>query len=95
MKHATKICAAVAMGLALLVFTAPAMSAMPEPPLEESSDGLWAATDRYQAHYSAHPLRIAAFVAHPIGVIIDTLVFRPFWWVGSHEPFYTLFGRTD
>ncbi|MFQ5416777.1 MAG: hypothetical protein ACE5FL_06980 [Myxococcota bacterium] len=95
MRRITKMLAAVGMGLALLVSAAPVMSATTEPPPEEPSKGLRAATEPYDSGYSGHPLRIAAYVVHPIGVILDTLVLRPIWWIGSHEPFYTLFGRTD
>lgn len=51
--------------------------------------------DDYDAKQAGHPLRIVAYALHPVGVIIDWVIFRPAWWVGSHEPFYTLFGRTD
>lgn len=47
---------------------------------------------RYEPRRAGHPLRIAAYAAHPFGVILDTLVFHPAWWVGQHEPFRTLFG---
>ena len=57
-----------------------------------SPGGIW---DDYDSKQAGHPLRIAAYVLHPVGVIIDWVIFRPAWWVGSHEPFYTLFGRTD
>jgi hypothetical protein len=53
------------------------------------------AADDYDAKEAGHPVRIAAYVLHPVGVIIDRLVFRPAWWLGSREPFRTLFGRTD
>lgn len=51
--------------------------------------------DDYDAKQAGHPLRIAAYVLHPVGVIFDWVILRPAWWVGSHEPFHTLFGRTD
>ncbi len=51
--------------------------------------------DDYEPKTAAHPVRIAAYVLHPVGVIIDWVIFRPAWWVGSYEPFHTLFGRTD
>ena len=63
--------------------------------------GLWliclalpaqAGPTRYDPRRAGHPLRVAAYVLHPFGVIIDTLVFHPAWWVGQHEPFHTLFG---
>ena len=40
------------------------------------------------------PLRIVAYVLHPVGVTIDYLLLRPAYWIGSHEPF-RLFGRED
>lgn len=54
-----------------------------------------AIADEYDSDSSGHPLRIAAYVVHPIGVIIDTLIFRPAHWIGSFEPFKTLFGHED
>ena len=54
-----------------------------------------AAAEEYDETYSGHPLRIIAYVLHPIGVILDTLIFRPFHWIGSHEPFKTLSGQKD
>ena len=54
-----------------------------------------AAAEEYDETYSGHPLRVIGYVLHPIGVILDTLIFRPFHWVGSHEPFKTLSGQRD
>ena len=54
---------------------------------------LSASADEYDSQRSGHPLRIAGYILHPIGVVLDTLVFRPVHWVGSHEPFRTLFGH--
>jgi hypothetical protein len=53
------------------------------------------AADEYDSKRAGHPLRIVAYVLHPAGVILDTLIFRPAYWLGSHEPLRTLFGRTD
>jgi hypothetical protein len=52
-----------------------------------------AAADRYDPQEAGHPARIAAYVLHPVGVILDLLIFRPAHWVGSHEPLATLFGH--
>jgi len=54
-----------------------------------------AAADEYDPEYAGHPLRIVAYVLHPFGVMIDYLVLRPAHWVGSHEPFSTIFGHED
>ena len=49
----------------------------------------------YDPQRAGHPLRMIAYVVHPVGVILDYVVFRPFYWLGSHEPLRTLFGRDD
>ena len=54
-----------------------------------------AAAEDYDESYTGFPLRIVAYVVHPIGVILDTLIFRPFHWIGSHEPIKTLVGQKD
>jgi hypothetical protein len=53
------------------------------------------ADEEHEDTYAGHPLRIVAYVLHPIGVILDTLIFRPFHWLGNHEPFSTLNGHED
>jgi hypothetical protein len=94
------------LAFALLVLAAPSgaaddgesRSASSDSVVEESDAGattergIW---DDYNSQSAGHPLRIAAYVLHPVGVIVDRLIFRPAWWIGSHEPFHTLFGRTD
>lgn len=52
----------------------------------------WAGTTRYDPRHSGHPLRVVAYALHPVGVIVDTLIFHPAWWLGTHEPLRTLFG---
>lgn len=54
-----------------------------------------AIAEEYDSKDSGHPLRIVGYVLHPVGVTLDYLILRPAFWVGSHEPFRTLFGRTD
>lgn len=49
----------------------------------------------YDSLDAGHPVRIAAYVLHPVGVMLDTLIFKPAYWLGSHEPLKTLFGVTD
>ena len=44
---------------------------------------------------SGHPLRIIAYALHPVGVLIDALIFRPVHWLVHHEPMTTLFGHRD
>lgn len=52
-----------------------------------------AAADDYDEKSSGHPLRIIAYVLHPVGVAIDYLVLRPAHWLGSREPIKTIFGH--
>jgi hypothetical protein len=54
-----------------------------------------AAETEYDSSDAGNPVRIAGYVLHPVGVIYDYLLLRPAWWVGSHQPFRTLFGRAD
>ncbi len=44
---------------------------------------------------SGHPLRIIAYVLHPVGVILDTLILKPAHWLGSFEPVSTLVGHEE
>jgi hypothetical protein len=52
-----------------------------------------AAERTYDPRRAGHPLRIAAYALHPIGVILDWLIFRPAWHIGGVEPIRTLVGR--
>ncbi|MBW1885280.1 MAG: hypothetical protein JRJ58_17235 [Deltaproteobacteria bacterium] len=54
-----------------------------------------ALSDEYDRMKAGHPLRIAAYILHPIGVAIDYLILRPAHWLVSHEPIQTLFGHED
>jgi hypothetical protein len=44
---------------------------------------------------AAHPVRIAAYALHPVGVALDYLLVRPAVWVVRQEPFRTIFGYQD
>jgi hypothetical protein len=52
-----------------------------------------AAADEYDARRAGHPLRVVAYVLHPIGVTLDYLLFRPAHWVGSLPVIRTVFGH--
>ena len=52
-----------------------------------------ASADTYDARRAGHPLRVAAYMLHPVGVALDWLIFRPAHWVGSQEPFAYIFGH--
>lgn len=53
------------------------------------------AADEYDASNSGHPLRMIAYVLHPVGVLIDYVLLRPAHWLVSHEPMKTLFGHEN
>lgn len=52
-----------------------------------------AAADRYDPQEAGHPLRIVAYVLHPVGVVLDLMLFRPAHWIASHEPITSLVGH--
>jgi hypothetical protein len=52
-----------------------------------------ASADDYDPKSAGHPLRIVAYILHPVGVVLDYLIMRPAHWIGSHEPMKTLFGH--
>ena len=54
-----------------------------------------ATADEYDPSYSAHPLRVVGYVLHPVGVIIDTLIFRPAHWLVQWDFTKKLFGHQD
>jgi len=54
-----------------------------------------ALADDYDPDRAGHPLRIVAYVVHPIGVAFEWLVMRPAHWVVNHEPFSTIFGHEE
>jgi hypothetical protein len=51
--------------------------------------------DEYDSSSSGHPLRIAAYILHPIGWALDFLIMRPAHWIVSHEPLDEVFGHED
>ena len=52
-----------------------------------------ALADRYEPKRAGHPLRIVAYIAHPVGVLVDYLLMRPLHWMVEQEPLATLFGH--
>ena len=53
------------------------------------------AADDYDSANAGHPLRILAYVLHPVGVIFEYTLLRPAHWLVSQEPFKTVFGHKD
>lgn len=54
-----------------------------------------ALSDEYEPQSAGHPLRIAAYVLHPVGMALDYLIFRPAHWIGSKGPLKAIFGHED
>jgi hypothetical protein len=53
------------------------------------------AADEYDEENAGHPLRVIAYILHPVGVVIDYVLLRPAHWLVSHEPLKTLFGHEE
>jgi hypothetical protein len=51
-----------------------------------------AEADRYDPKKAGNPIRISAYLLHPVGVLIDYGLMRPCFWVVQREPFSTIFG---
>jgi uncharacterized RDD family membrane protein YckC len=54
-----------------------------------------ARADVYDPHESGHPLRMLAYALHPIGVVLDYAIMRPFHWIGHQPGMRELFGHED
>jgi hypothetical protein len=44
-----------------------------------------AANRPYEPTEAGHPIRVAAYILHPVGVILDHLIFRPAWKLSQNE----------
>jgi hypothetical protein len=54
-----------------------------------------ARADDYASGDAGHPLRIAAYVLHPIGWMIDFLIMQPAHKIGNSRPLQKFFGHRD
>lgn len=52
-----------------------------------------ARADEYDPERAGHPLRIVAYVLHPIGFVFEWLVMRPAHWLVSQRPMDEVFGH--
>jgi hypothetical protein len=52
-----------------------------------------AQADEYDPQRAGHPVRILAYAVHPVGVILDLMIFRPAHWIGSLPVMDKLFGH--
>jgi len=51
------------------------------------------AANEYDPLRAGHPLRVVAYIVHPVGVALDYLIFRPAHWIGSQPVVRTIFGH--
>lgn len=51
--------------------------------------------DPHDPNRAAHPVRVAAYALHPVGVALDRVLVRPAVWFVRREPFRTIFGYED
>ena len=96
-RRPTRLMLAFALGLGLLGIAPPGQEETP-PPTEPAPAAISTAASPmagYDPDRAGHPLRVVAYALHPVGVILDYALFRPAYWLGSHEPLRTLFGRDD
>jgi hypothetical protein len=52
-----------------------------------------ASADEYDSSSAGHPLRIAAYILHPVGWALDVLIMRPAHWLVSQKPLDEVFGH--
>jgi hypothetical protein len=57
------------------------------------SGTVFAVPDEYDDSQS-HPLRVTAYLIHPVGVGLEWLIFRPFHWIVSRNGADMVFGHT-
>ena len=101
-RSARALAIGVACGALLLLRVEPARAIEPPPEDETPVDAARTTVlphtdvpDPYDPTKSAHPVRIAAYVLHPVGVLLDYTIVRPAVWVARQEPFRTIFGYGD
>jgi hypothetical protein len=51
------------------------------------------ARDEYDPTRAGNPLKIVYYVVYPVAFTVDWLIFRPAYYIGSCQPFRSLFGR--
>ncbi len=52
-----------------------------------------ALADEYEPLEAGHPLRIIAYILHPVGVVLDLLIVRPAHWLVSQDGLDEFFGH--
>ncbi len=96
-RHLRSLLLGLPLGLALLGIAPPDRDAAggPGEPVATATARPASPMETYEPDRAGHPLRVVAYALHPVGVILDYAILRPAYWLGSHEPLRTLFGRQD
>lgn len=102
-RRAREIWIPIALLCASLAFAIPAAAVEPpeaDPlPVEEAappaSHERTRVSDPHDPTRAMHPVRVAAYALHPVGVALDWILVRPAVWVARQEPFRTIFGYED
>lgn len=63
------------------IYSAPSERRFPARPVDVYDDS------------QSHPLRIAAYLVHPVGYALEWLIFRPFHWVVAQPSLVDVFGH--
>jgi hypothetical protein len=101
-RSARALAIGVACGALWLVRVEPARAIEPPSEPETAVEGPRTTTneqtdvqDPHDPTRAMHPVRVAAYVLHPVGVLLDYTIVRPAVWVARQEPFRTIFGYGD
>jgi hypothetical protein len=54
-----------------------------------------ASADDHRSDRTGHPLKIIGVVLHPVGVVLDYVIFRPAHWLAHREAVKTLTGHDE
>jgi hypothetical protein len=56
---------------------------------------LSAAATVHDSERAGHPLRMVAYVLHPVGYVLDNVIFKPAHWIGHWGPLRSFFGHDE
>ena len=56
---------------------------------------LSAAAHDHDSERAGHPLRVVAYVLHPVGYVLDNVIFKPAHWIGHWGPLRSFFGHDE
>jgi len=92
------LCAVLAAAAPAVAVQPPEANPLPSESAEMETVGSHERTrvpDPHDPTRAMHPIRVAAYALHPVGVAIDWLLVRPAVWVARQQPFRAIFGYED